>query len=329
MIRVRSVLHTTLRILATLAIAFDLTVAPAFATIFPPWSNGRNDPAIYKGLDFTVPDVDSLADFHGTIDDPKLVLFVGGNYFFAMAPLVAAFEHEHPEYRGRIFYLTLPPGLLVRAMSLHDTFTSGNLTLTAHPDLVAGGYKSVRAQVTAGRLLGPAIAYVSNDLTIMVPRGNPGHITSLLDLGRPGVRLAMPNPAFEGVARQIKSALKKAGGDALVKRVYETKVHNGETILTQIHHRQTPIFLMQGKVVAGVTWRSEAIFQEQIGQPIGNVDIPPQMNSRGIYGAAVVRGARHPEAGKLWLAFLRSPSALHIFESYGFKRTVATPKISS
>ncbi|MHB8178637.1 MAG: substrate-binding domain-containing protein [Vulcanimicrobiaceae bacterium] len=296
------------------------TSAPQYrGRLFPPWSHGTNAPATYKGLEFTVPEVDDMPDFHGSLNDPKLVLFVGGNYFFAMAPLVAAFERLHPLYKGRLFYVTIPPGLLVRAMRLNDTFTSGNMTFTVHPDVFAAGAKKVQSLVRTGLLQAPVVTYATNDLTIMVPKGNPGRIRSLADLGKPGVRLAMPNPAFEGVARQIKITLAKAGGPALVKAVYGTKVANGQTILTHIHHRQTPLFLMQGLAVAGITWKSEAIFQEQSGHPISLVDIPAAENTRALYGAALVRGAAHPTAGRAWLTFLQSPTALHIFERYGFK----------
>ncbi len=287
--------------------------------LYPPWSHGANNPALHQGLKFTVPGVDDMADFHGSLDHPALVIYVGGNYFFAMAPLVRAFEARHPKLRGRIFYVTIPPGLLTKAMALGGTFTSGNMTFTAAPDVYAAGLKKVRAQVTAGRLVPPAIPYATNTLTIMVPAGNPAHITGLRDLGAPGVRLAMPNPAWEGVARQIKKALIKAGGPALEHRVYVTKVADGKTILTHIHHRQTPLFLMQGLVDAGVTWQSEAIFQEQAGHPIAHVDIPPSENVTGVYAAAVVRGAAHPRAARAWIAFLRSPAAQHIFARYGFK----------
>ena len=296
------------------------SVAPRYREqLFPPWSHGANDPARYKGLEFTVPEVDVMADFHGNLNDPKLVIFVGGNYYFAMAPLAAAFEKMHPEYRGGLFYVTIPPGLLVAAMKHRDTFTSGNMTFTIHPDVYAAGKKKVRALVHSGRLEDPTISYATNDLTIMVPKGNPGNIHSLNDLGKPGVRLVMPNPAFEGVVRQIKAALMKAGGEALVRAVYQTKVANGETILTHVHHRQTPLFLMQGLGVAGVTWKSEAIFQEQAGHPISNVDIPANQNSTAVYGAALVRNPPHPQAAKAWLAFLQTPTALKIFERYGFK----------
>ena len=299
--------------------------APRYAeTLYPPWSHGANDPALRQGLQFTVPEVDSMADFHGDVDHPHLVLYVGGNYYFAMAPLVHAFEAEHPALRGKIFYITIPPGLLLRAMADGDTFTSGNMTFTVRPDVYAAGLKKVRAQIASGKLVAPAIAYATNDLTIMVPKGNPGHITGPRDMGRPGVRLVMPNPAFEGIARQIEASLRKAGGNALEQTVYGTKVRDGQTILTHIHHRQTPLFLMQGLAAAGVTWKSEAIFQEQAGHPIGHVDIPARYNTTAIYGAALVAGAPHPEAGKLWLRFLRSSTALKIFERYGFRAPPAS-----
>ena len=91
------------------------------------------------GFQFTVPQVDVLADFHGDSADPKLVLYVGGNYFFAMAPLVEAFEQQHPEYKGRIYWETIPPGLLVKQIEAGGTVTSGNMTWTAKPDAYLAG----------------------------------------------------------------------------------------------------------------------------------------------------------------------------------------------
>ena len=293
--------------------------APPDASLYPPWSRGANDPAPRQGLQFTVPAVDDMADFHGSLDHPALVIYVWGNYYFAMAPLVRAFEAEHPSLRGRVFYVTLPPGLLIKAMAHGGTFTSGNLTFTVPPDVYAAGMKKVRAQIEAGRLVPPVVPYATNDLTIMVPAGNPAHITGLRALGKPGVRLVMPNPAWEGVARQIEMALTKAGGPELEHAVYVGKVADGQTLLTGIHHRQSPLYLMQGLADAGVTWKSEALFQEQIGHPIGHIDIPAAQNATAVYAAAVVRGAAHPEAARAWIDFLGSPAALRIFERYGFK----------
>jgi len=313
---------------ALMAAAFLMPMLPAAtfaaqpgpqAELFPPWQYGRNNEATNRGLEFTVPQVDDLADFHGDITDPKLVLYVGGNYFFAMAPLVAEFEKEHPDYTGRIYWETVPPGLLVKQIEKGGTITSGNMTWTAKPDAYLAGLTKVDALIGQGLLTDQAVAYATNTLTIMVPKGNPAHVTGLADLGKPDVRLAMPNPEFEGIARQIEASLKKAGGQALADAVYKTKGADGSTILTHIHHRQTPLFLMQGRADAGVTWQSEAMFQEQAGNPITHVDIPASQNTTAIYAGAVVKGAPHREAAELWLSFIHSPEALSIFERYGFK----------
>jgi molybdate transport system substrate-binding protein len=287
--------------------------------VFPPWQQGANNDAIIRGLEFTVPEVDDLADFHGDLTNPRLVLYVGGNYFFAMAPLVQEFEQQHSQYRGRIYWETIPPGLLAKQLEAGGTITSGNMTWTVKADAFFASLAKVKELIRQGLLIDPAVPYVTNTLTIMVPKDNPGHIAGLADLANPEVRLAMPNPAYEGVARQIKAALAKAGGDALVSAVYEAKVADGSTILTHIHHRQTPLFLMQGIVDAGVTWQSEAIFQEQAGHAIAQVPVPSADNSTAIYAGAEVKGATHSAAAKAWLAFIRSPSALAIFERYGFK----------
>jgi molybdate transport system substrate-binding protein len=287
--------------------------------IFPPWSHGDNTDVTDKGFEFTVPEVNSLADFHGDVTNPSLVLYIAGNYYFAMGPLAQAFEEGHPDYRGHLYYETIPPGLLVRQMKAGGKITSGNMTWVAKPDVYLAGLKNVRGLIDQGMLTGGPVAYVSNDLTIMIAKGNPGQVGSLADLGKPSVRLAMPNPEFEGVARQIQATLAKAGGDALVKAVYEYKVASGTTILTHIHHRQTPLFLMQGLADAGMTWTSEAIFQEQVGHPISHIEIPAADNTVAIYAGATVKDAAHPQAAQAWLEFIHSPEALAIFERYGFK----------
>jgi ABC-type molybdate transport system substrate-binding protein len=293
-------------------------VYPAY--VYPPWQKGANNDVTARGLEFTVPEIDNLPDFHGNPIDPKLVLYVGGNYFFALAPLIKAFEAKYPEYAGRIFWETLPPGQLLKQMLAGGTVTVGNMTWTVRADVYLAGFAAVQRLVDQSLLEGPGVAYASNVLTIMVPKGNPARIASLTDLARSNIRLAMPNPDTEGITDQINGSLKKAGGEALANTVYGAKVKDGSVYLTQIHHRETPMFLMQGRADAGVTWRSEAIFQEQAGNPIDHVDIPVAQNTTGIYAGAVVKDAAHKAAGMRWLAFLKTDEALKIFEGYGFKR---------
>jgi molybdate transport system substrate-binding protein len=287
---------------------------------YPPWQKGQNNDAINQGLVFTVPPADNMADFHGSLDDPALVLYASGNYFFALAGMVRAFGEAYPAYRGRVFYETLPPGLLLKQLDGGGTITSGNLTFTVKPDVMMAEQRASEAWVEDGRLAAPVVSFATNDLTIMVPAGNPAHIRGLADLARPDLALIMPNPEFEGVARQIRASLVKAGGEGLAQAVYDDKVKAGITILTRIHHRQTPLLLMQGLGQAGVTWRSEAIFQERQGNAIAHVDIPAEQNTRAIYSAAMVSNAIHVDAARSWLSFIRSDAAFNAMKPFGFQR---------
>lgn len=303
--------------LAGLAIA-SVLCAGAAAQTSPPWSKGGNNPAANKGFEFQVPDVDNATDLHGNPFSARLVLFIGGNQFFVLPALMQGFEKLHPELAGHIFYETLPPGILRRQMAAGDAVTLGNFTLQVKPDVYEAGARTLRAMERLKQVT-DVTEYAANSLEIMVPAGNPKHISSLRDLGRPELRLSMPNPQWEGVASQIAAALRKAGGDALYREVYRTKVADGATILTEIHHRQTPMRIMEGKADAGVTWASEVTFQRKIGNPIAGVAIPAAENSVAIYAGGVVTTAPHPEAAAQWLSYLKTPEAQSIYRQYGFQ----------
>jgi ABC-type molybdate transport system substrate-binding protein len=286
--------------------------------VFPPWTKGANNPALDKGYEFQVPDIDNVPDLHGNPSQALLVLFVGGNQFMVMPGLMRAFETEHPELRGRIFYETLPPGILTKQIAAGGTITLGNFTLQVQADIYEAGLNAVQ-EMEKAQIVGSPVSYATNDLEIMVRRGNPLNIRSLSDLGNDKVRLSMPNPDWEGVARQIGMSMEKTGGAALVDKVMKQKVKDGSTFLTQIHHRQTPIRILNGQSDAGVTWASEVKFQEQIGNPIAGVIIPTAQNTNATYGAAMLKNAPHREAAAAWLSFLGSEAAQKAYAAYGFK----------
>lgn len=293
-----------------------LCSSACIAQSVPPWSRGLNDPVPSKGFIFHVEDVDNVPDLHGNPEGARLVLFIGGNQFFVLPRLVAGFEKRHPELAGHIFYETLPPGLLRKQMAAGNTLTLGNLTIEASPDVYEAGARVVDEMHTQGQV-DHVVRYATNALAIMVGAGNPKRIRTLNDLASPQVRLSMPNPETEGVAKQIAASLKKAGGDALVTAVYVDKVKNGSSYLTQIHHRQTPMRILDGKSDAGIVWASEVKFQQKIGNPIVGVDIPADENTVAIYAAGMVRGAPHRPAAEAWLAYLQTDEAKAAYAAFG------------
>jgi ABC-type Fe3+ transport system substrate-binding protein len=253
------------------------------------------------------------------------VLYIGGNQFFVMPRLIAGFTRQHPELEGRIFYETLPPGILRKQMEAGNTITLGNLTLHVLPDVYEAG-ANVLDEMSQHNLVGHVIRYTTNNLQIMVAVGNPKHIDGLKDLAAPGVRVSMPNIETEGVAKLIQDSLRKAGGDELVRSVYEEKAHAGSTFLTQVHHRQTPMRILAGQSDAGVVWTSEILFQQKIGNPVAGVAIPAEQNSPGVYAAGLVANAPHAAAAVAWLEYLQSPEAQAAYAEFGFKPYVPGDK---
>ncbi len=292
---------------------FLLALSPAVNAqkLYPPWSTFPQ-----TGKQFTVHGIDNVPDLHGDVNNPDLVVFFAGNQFMVVPDLIKAFREEYPQYK-RVFVETLPPGILLDQIE-QGAIVIGNMRISLKPDIFTAG-KGHIAQIQREKdLFGETVNYARNRLAIMVYKGNPKHITSLQDLGKPDVRVSMPNPHWEGIARIIIGSYKKAGGEKLVDQIMEKKVKEGTTFLTHIHHRQTPMRIMEKESDAGPVWYTEAFFQRMIGNPVGLVEIPAKVNTEVVYTAASLKDAPHPQAAKAFLKFLGSKKASELYQKYGF-----------
>lgn len=272
-------------------------------------------PAEAKVISFTVPPVDQVLDLHGDPQGAQLIIFAAGNQFMVMPELLNAFRRHHPEI-SRIYYETLPPGIVVDQVR-GSALRIGNLLLDARADVLLAGPRGMQ-ELRAGGYIGSWVPYASNELAIMVRKGNPTGVKSLADLGRSDVRVIMPNPKWEGVAEQVEGAYVKAGGPALVRAIMSTKLGKGTTILTRIHHRQTPLYLIEKKADAGPVWISEALYAARIGEPLSFVRIPRSENVTAAYDAAMLRRAPHVQAARAFIDFMTTAEARTIYRSYGF-----------
>jgi hypothetical protein len=295
-------------------IAFIITIVAPAALLAqdhpfdPPWNTAPE-----SNVMFTIPGIDNVPDLYGDINDPQLVIFFAGNQFMCIDDLLAAFKKTYPQYQ-RIFAETLPPGILAKQID-GGSITIGNMRITLRPDIYTAG-KSRIVQMTD--LFSDTTAYAYNKLAIMVQKGNPKKIKGLKDLGRKDVKVSMPNPAWEGIAKRIEEAYVKAGGEALKNTIMQGKVKDSSTYLTQIHHRQTPMRILYHQSDAGTVWYSEAYYQQMIGHPIEMIAIPDKENVTATYMAGLMKNAPHPEAAKDFMHFLQSETAKAIYRKYGF-----------
>ncbi|GAB2798534.1 ABC-type molybdate transport system substrate-binding protein [Hymenobacter luteus] len=274
----------------------------------PPW----NAP-FQAGVPFTVPGIDNAPDLYGDVVDPQLVVFFGGNQFMVLDDLLKEFRKAHPEY-VRIFVETLPPGILAQQIA-QGSLVLGNMRIELKPDVYAAGKN--RMDMTP-EWFARTTSYAQNRLAILVRQGNPKKVTSLRDLGRPEVRVSMPNPEWEGIGKRIEESYEKAGGAALKTAVMTTKVKAGSTYLTQIHHRQSPLRVLYDQSDAAPVWYTEAFYQKMLGHPVETVAIPAKENILANYVAGVMKAAPHAKAAEDFVAFLNSPAGQAVYQKYGF-----------
>jgi molybdate transport system substrate-binding protein len=264
----------------------------------------------------TLSPVDNVFDLHGSLTDADLIVFFNGNQFMVVDDLIGAFRQQYSQVQ-HIFYETLPPGVLVE-QAQGAYLRIGNLVITVQPDIITTGAEEMRHLLEANVVQQSAI-YAENTLALLVAAGNPLGIYELTDLARPEIRVAMPNPEYEGVGRLIVKAYEKAGGESVVKTIMGQKVAHGTTYLTRIHHRETALYLLEGRADAGPLWISEALFQQRLGNALELVPIPDEYNQTGTYHAGILTGAVHTEAATAFLNFLQSSEARKIYTSYGFQ----------
>ncbi len=249
-----------------------------------------------------------------------LVLFMAGNQFMAMADIVAAFQEAHPQI-GKIFYETLPPGMELRQILAGGAVFRDRL-LEVTPDIyTAVSEDAMRRLSDAGRLEpGDYRLYLHNRLSLMVPVGNPAGITAVTDLGRPEIRISQPDPANEDIAHHILDMYRDAGGEHLVLRIMEEKRIAGTTVMTVVHHRETPLRIDDGTVDVGPVWATEIDHARSLGRPIDEVQPGAALDQRNRINYYICRltSAPHPENAQKFLEFMLSSAAQAIYTRYGF-----------
>ncbi|MBW2646526.1 MAG: substrate-binding domain-containing protein [Deltaproteobacteria bacterium] len=253
-------------------------------------------------------------------DSADLVLFVAGNQFMVMDELLEAFQKEAPEIK-KIFFETLPPGLELKQLLAGGAIFRDKI-IDAVPDVYASvSERAMEHLETVGLITkGDYFLYLHNRIVLMVPDGNPAQIRSVSDLGRNEVRISQPNPEYEDIAYYIMDMYRDSGGDELVHRVMEEKRAEGTTILTVVHHRETPLRIEKKTVDVGPVWATEIIYAKQRNRAVEMVEPGKELDQREKinYYICKLKNAPHPANAEKFLDFIKSPRAQRIYEKYGF-----------
>jgi ABC-type molybdate transport system substrate-binding protein len=274
-----------------------------------------------KNTKIDLPEIPSerADDLHNIeyIDNADLVLFMAGNQFMVMDSISKRFQREYPEVK-KIFYETLPPGLELKQI-LAGGAHFRDMVVDVAPDIYTSVAEDAMKKLSERGLISEWSVYLHNRIVLMVSEGNPVNIRTVSDLGQDSIRISQPGD-MEDISIYITDMYKKAGGDALVKKILEDKKTRGTTLLTIVHHRETPLRIRKGIVDVGPVWATEVINSKKEGLRVDSVEPGEDLDQRDRVNYFITRlnKALNPENADKFMNFIKSEHAQDIYKQFGF-----------
>ena len=100
----------------------------------------------------------------------------------------------------------------------------------------------------------------------------------------------------------------------------EQKRAEGTTIMTVVHHRETPLRIEMGTVDVGPVWATEVIYAQKCGLAVDVVEPGEGLDQREKINYYICRmnHAAHPENADKFSKFIHSSQGQGIYKSHGF-----------
>ena len=279
----------TLRLLCAMLIAITVLgcatsggpAAPSSSVPAVPSASGSNSPSVSDALaDLTIYGAASLA---GVLDAAK-----------------AAYESANPG--SKLTISTDSSAALetqIEQGAPADVFLAAD---TTNPKkLVDGGFAS-----------GEPVDFAGNELTIIVPKGDPAEISTPADLARAGIKVvaAGDEVPITKYAKQLVANLAKLPGyppgfAAAYDRNVASKEDNVKAVVAKVG---------LGEGDAGIVYATDAIASGDVD----TVAIPEGANVPATYAGVVVKASPNAAGAKAFLDWLTGPDGQTILERAGF-----------
>ncbi len=234
-----------------------------------------------------------------------LTVFAAASLTDAFKTIGSAFEHGHP---GTHVAFDFGASSLLRTQieqgAPADLFASAD---TAQMEPLA----------RSGKVRG-VMPFVRNQLVVVVPAANPGHIRGLEDLARPGLRLVITAEQVP-IGRYTRLALAKMSAPGARPR--GTRVDFERRVLANVVSQEPNVRGLLTKVELGeadaaIVYASDAV---AAGRKVKVIPISERYNAIAVYPVAVVTGSSHPGEAGAFVQYLRSRPAQSVLRRYGFQ----------
>ena len=188
----------------------------------------------------------------------------------------------------------------------------GQLSTTKRGDIfIPGAEYYTRRGIEEGLLYENLTRNVTYHIPlILVREGNPKNITSLGDLARPGIKVALGSVEQCAIGRLSNKLLEKQG-------LYEElKANNLKVTTATVNELLTYVAI--GTVDAAIVWEDTVGTLVEQGK-VDVIEIEPSKNIIKTIPVSVTRCTKNPELAKEFMDFACGEEGLEIWEENGFK----------
>lgn len=230
-----------------------------------------------------------------------LTVFAAASLNGAFQELAAGFEAGHP-------------GVKVQFNFAGSQILRAQLEQGASADVFASADEgNMDALVAAGLVQqGAATNFTANQLVVILPKGNPGQVLSLLDLARPGLKIILADPSVPA-GRYARQVLDRLAGEAGYGAAYPGAVlANVVSLETDV--KQVVAKVQLGEADAGIAYLSDAAATPELL----SIEIPAQDNVTASYPIAALAHAHQPALAGDFIHFILSTDGQAILKKWGF-----------
>jgi molybdate transport system substrate-binding protein len=214
---------------------------------------------------------------------------------FAAASLTGTFTQLGQQFEAA------NPGDTVKFSFGPSSGLATQITSGAPADVFASAAPAnMNTVVKAGDAASPQ-NFAKNTAEVAVPASNPGHVTTVNDLAKSSLKVALCQPQVPcGV---VASEVFKNTGITVKPVTLQPDV---KSVLTQVE---------LGNVDAGVVYVTDV---KAAGSKVKGVTVPASMNASTLYPIAAVNDSAHQAEAQAFVAYVMSPAGQKVLSAAGF-----------
>lgn len=211
-------------------------------------------------------------------------------------------------------YHQLHPNITIKGVYDSSAALEQQLANGAPADIFASADTANMQKASQAGLVGASQVFARNRLVVILPSGNPGHISTLKDLARPGVRVDLAAVSVP-VGKYARQALANMAKDPAYGSSYQAAV-----LKNVISEEENDAAIVQKVLLseadAGIVYASD--INSTTASQLTSITIPDHFNVIAQYPIAVVNSSAHSSEAQAFIQYVLSPAGQAILKQYNF-----------